>query len=116
MALSICIIPTSAPVCPSSLASCLRLSDLMDTGAGKEFWLKSGVEVETMEFDLANNSLSWKRLIASHAAAIRLRAYQIWEERSHEPLNEWDHSYKARDDPGIPEDFHLYREMIGDLF
>jgi len=46
------------------LAACARLSDLMATPAGRTFWKASGVQVPYMEFDLADNSLSWQTLDA----------------------------------------------------
>lgn len=57
-------IPAATPACPQALAACARLSDLVAAAAGRVFWRASGVAVPYMEFDLADNSLSWQTLIA----------------------------------------------------
>jgi hypothetical protein len=57
-------IPLNTPARPAALAPCTRLSHLMATDAGRKFWLATGVEVPSMVFDLADNSLSWQTLNA----------------------------------------------------
>lgn len=49
------------PSLPSSLAGAKRVSDLMATEEGTEWWTKNGVTVD-LEFDLAKGSLSRARL------------------------------------------------------
>ncbi|MBX9680358.1 MAG: DUF2934 domain-containing protein [Gemmataceae bacterium] len=39
--------------------------------------------------------------------AVQKRAYQIWEERSHEQGNDWAHWLQARHELGIPDDYFV---------
>jgi hypothetical protein len=57
-------IPGNTPPRPPGLAACTRISQLLHTEAGKEFWWEKGVEVASMEFDLNDSSPSWQTLQA----------------------------------------------------
>jgi hypothetical protein len=39
--------------------------------------------------------------------SVRRRAYEIWEERGPEEHNDWAHWYQARQELGVPEDYHV---------
>ena len=39
--------------------------------------------------------------------AVKRRAYEIWEEREREEINDWAHWYQARQELGIPDDYHV---------
>lgn len=57
-------IPVATPARPEAMAGCVRLSELMATSAGRAFWKAHGVQVPHIEFDLADDSLSWQTLDA----------------------------------------------------
>ena len=57
-------IPAETPPRPLALAEFTRVSELVASEDGREFWLESGVTVPHMTFDLAHGSKSWETLAA----------------------------------------------------
>ena len=57
-------IPHAAPARPAALVGCARLSELLATQPGRDFWWNQGVEVPNMLFELADGSPSWQALLA----------------------------------------------------